>query len=44
MVEKRFKLSAHISSNNPLAIKPVLERIIGNEGTIKPTSEGFANL
>jgi len=41
MVEKTFKLSAHISSDNPPAIKPVLERIIGNEGTVKPTGEGF---
>jgi hypothetical protein len=40
MVEK-FKLSARISSDNPPAIKPVLERIIGNRGIIKPTSEGF---
>jgi hypothetical protein len=41
LVEKSFKLSARISSDNPSAIKPVLERIIGNKGTIKPTSEGF---
>jgi len=41
MVEKRFKLSARVSSDNPQAIKPVLERIIGNEGTIKPIREGF---
>ena len=41
MVEKKFKLSARISSDNPSAIKPVLERIIGKEGTTKPTSEGF---
>ncbi|MGA2573073.1 MAG: hypothetical protein ABSF36_02545 [Candidatus Methanomethylicaceae archaeon] len=41
MVEKRFKLSAHINSDNPPAIKPALERIIGNNGIIKPTSEGF---
>ena len=41
MVEKRFKLSARISSDNPSAIKPVLERIIGDKGTIKPWSEGF---
>jgi hypothetical protein len=41
MVEKRFKLFAHISSNNPPAIKPVLERIIGNKGAIRPTGEGF---
>jgi hypothetical protein len=41
MVEKRFKLSARISSNNPSAIKPVLERIMGDKGVIKPTGEGF---
>jgi hypothetical protein len=41
MVGKRFKLSARISSDNSSAIKPVLERIIGNKGSIKPTSEGF---
>jgi hypothetical protein len=41
MVEKRFKLYARISSDNPRAIKPVLERIIGNKGNIKPTDEGF---
>jgi hypothetical protein len=41
MVKKKFKLSAHISSDNPSAIKPVLERIISNRGTIKSTSEGF---
>jgi hypothetical protein len=41
MVEKKFKLSARISSDNPPAIKPVLERIIGNKGTIKPTGEGY---
>ena len=41
MVDKRFKLSARISSDNPPAIRPVLERIIGNEGTMRPISEGF---
>jgi hypothetical protein len=41
MVKRKFKLSARISSDNPSAIKPVLERIIGNEGAIKSTSEGF---
>jgi hypothetical protein len=39
--EKKFKLSARISSANPSAIKPVLERIIGTDGSIKPTSDGF---
>lgn len=41
MVVEKFKLSACISSDNPSAIKPVLERIIGNGGTIKPMSDGF---
>jgi hypothetical protein len=41
MVKKKFKLFACINSDNPPAIKPVLERIIGNKGIIKPTSEGF---
>jgi hypothetical protein len=41
MTEKRLKLSARISSDDPSAIKLVLERIIGKEGEIKPTSEGF---
>jgi hypothetical protein len=41
MGEKKFKLYACISSSTPSAIKPVLERIIGSEGTIKPTGDGF---
>ncbi len=41
MVDKRFKLSARVSSDNPQAIKLVIERIIGNEGTIKSMSGGF---
>ena len=41
MVQKTFKLSARISTENPSAIKPILERIIGSNGTIKSTQEGF---
>ena len=41
MSEKKFKLSAKVSSANPSAIKPVLERIVGNNGSIKPTADGF---
>ncbi len=41
MSEKKFKLSAKVSSAIPSAIKPVLERIIGNNGSIKPTADGF---
>jgi hypothetical protein len=39
--EKKFKLSANVSSSNPSAIKPVLERIVGSNGSIRPTSDGF---
>ena len=41
MQEKKFKLSATVSSANPSAVKPVLERIVGSNGTAKPTSDGF---
>jgi len=41
MPEKKFKLSANVSSSNPSAIKSVLERIVGSSGSIKPTSDGF---
>jgi len=41
MVEKRFNLSARVSSDDPSAIKPVLKRVIGTAGTIKPTEDGF---
>jgi len=36
-----FKLSANVSSANQSAIKPVLERILGSHGSIRPTSDGF---
>ena len=41
MSEKKFKLSALVSSATPQTIKPVLERTIGNNGSIKPTDDGF---
>ncbi len=41
MSEKKFKLSAKVSSDTPSAIKPVLERIVGNSSSIKPTADGF---
>lgn len=41
MPEKKFKLSARVSSATPSAIKAVLERIIGNNGSIKPIADGF---
>lgn len=41
MSEKKFKLSARVSSATPSAIKPVLERMIGTNGSIKTTDDGF---
>jgi hypothetical protein len=41
MPEKKIKLNAKVSSANPAAVKPVLERTVGNNGSIKPTSDGF---
>ena len=41
MSEKKFKLSARVSSANPSVIKPVLEQIIGHKGSIKPIADGF---
>jgi len=41
MPEKKIKLTANVSSANPSAIRSVLERIVGSNGTIKPTSDGF---
>ena len=41
MPEKKCKLSGRVSSATPSAIKPVLERMIGNNGSIKPTADGF---
>jgi hypothetical protein len=39
--ERKFTLAASVSSANPSAIKSVLERIIGDNGSIKPTGDGF---
>jgi flagellar motor switch protein FliM len=41
MAQNRFKLSASISSDDPAAIKPVLEQLLGNEGSTTPTDDGF---
>ena len=41
MPQKRFSLSAKVSSDNPSAIKRVLESLIGTKGTIKSTNDGF---
>ena len=41
MAEKKFRLSARVSSDNPSAVKPILERFINGKGTIKSIKEGF---
>ena len=41
MPEKKIKLTANVSSANPTAVKTILERIVGTNGTLKPTSDGF---
>ena len=41
MAQLKFRLSAHVSSDNPSAIKPVLEQIIADKGTIRQTDQGF---
>jgi acylphosphatase len=41
MFDKRFRLSARISSDNPSAIKPILQQLIGIMGTVKSVEDGF---
>jgi ribosomal protein L16/L10AE len=41
MVQKKFRLSAKVSSDNPPVIKPVLDRIFEGMGTVKETDQGF---
>jgi hypothetical protein len=41
MAQKKFTLWARMSSGNLCAIKPILQRLISNKGTLKSTEEGF---
>jgi hypothetical protein len=41
VAQKKFRLSARISSDNPSAIMPILERFISGSGTVKSIEEGF---
>lgn len=41
MANKKFSLSAKVSSDEPSRIKPVLQKIIGLKGTIAQTDDGF---
>jgi ribosomal protein L16/L10AE len=41
MVQKKFRLSAKVSSDNPPAIKPILDRIFEGKGTVIEVPQGF---
>ncbi len=41
MAQRKFRLWANVSSDNLPAIKPTLERIIADKGTIRQTDQGF---
>jgi hypothetical protein len=41
MAQLKFNVSAHVSSDNPLAVKLVLEQIIAEKGTIIQGDQGF---
>jgi hypothetical protein len=41
MAQREFRLWANVSSDNPSAIKPTIELIIADRGTIRQTDRGF---
>ena len=41
MAQLKFRVSAHVSSDNPSAVKPVLEQLIAEKGTIRQVDQGF---
>lgn len=41
MVQRRFRLSARISSDNPSAIRTILEGFSTEKGSFKATEDGF---
>jgi hypothetical protein len=41
MVYRKFRLRANVSSDNLSGIKPTLERIVANKGSIRQTDQGF---
>jgi hypothetical protein len=40
LVKKTFTLSARVSSDSPSVVKPVLERLFLNKGTVEKTRDG----
>jgi len=41
MPQLKFSVSARVSSHDPSAIKPILEKLIAGKGTIRQTDQGF---
>ena len=41
MSQKKFRLSARISSDNPRAIESILEKYVAHKRAIKSTEDGF---
>ena len=41
MTEKKYKLKCQVGSDNPAAVKTVLEKAIGKNGSVKPSGDGF---
>jgi hypothetical protein len=41
LVQRTFKLSARVSSDNPSAIRTVLKQFLGSKRSVKATDEGF---
>jgi hypothetical protein len=41
LAQKKFRLYARVSSDNPSIVKPVFERILGKQASVKPIEDGF---
>jgi hypothetical protein len=41
MPEKRFQLSATVSSDNPGAVRAPIERVLGPKAKVEPLDDGF---
>jgi hypothetical protein len=41
LLQRTFKLSARIGSDNPSVIRTVLEQFLGGKGSIKAADDGF---
>jgi len=40
MAQLKFRVSAHVSSDNPSAVKPGREQLIADKGTIRQVDQG----